>query len=679
MLGLLGKSATQKAIEAHLAQRDAALGYPLPDEASSSNGLVVQDSKSPYRNLNVGLAEHDLDILSSDIAGITSGIKAGRWTSTQVLCAFVRATRRAQLRTNCLTEVFIDKALQRASELDAHFAQTGELIGPLHGVPISLKDMFHYAGSKTTIGFSEWIAKPPEPITSTVASICEHLGALLYVKTNIPQTFMTFESTNPVFGSTINPYSPDHTSGGSSGGESAIIACDGSAAGLGTDIAGSLRIPSHHAGIYTIKPSPGRWSYVGLCDYGKGFESIEAVAGPMCRNAADVETLFVEVARQHVPKWLQGKRDKNDPAVLKDAADNDLAMAKFHMSDLSTVVLNEAWLNPLGVSEARGTPLRIGYVVGDGIHRTTPPCYRAILECVAALKTKYSDKRIELVEIDPKQLQTLEVLRIFLRLFTADGFRNLETYLGPDKLIAQMKMPVILSRIPRWLRGIIVFFVRYIIRDPIYAELAGSAGRLSAAEHADVLERRERFVDKWNHAMWEDLALDAFIAPTQPCPAVPHGGASHTSTMAGATVLYNIVKAPVAVLPVTRVDASRDSHKHKHFENASSEQRSAFDRWNSDRRMNETSKVCNFLLYSVAYDAKKMHGLPVGVQVVTRPYHDEKAIGIMRLIDDALPSPEKRGGGWRNRLDPQGRKIEGGAGKEAVGFGPGTLTKAMFL
>lgn len=678
MLSLLGKSATQRAIENHLAQRDIALGFALPDETPSSKTLVVQDSESPYNGLNVALAENDLEILSCDIAGITSGIRAGRWTSTQVLCAYVRATRRAQIRTNCLTEVFIDKALQRAVELDTHFAKTGELVGPLHGVPISLKDMFNYSGVKTTIGFSEWIAKPPEPVTASVASICNHLGALLYVKTNIPQTFMTFESTNPVFGRTINPYSPDHTSGGSSGGESAIIACDGSAAGLGTDIAGSLRIPSHHAGIYTIKPSPGRWSYTGMCDYGKGFESIQAVAGPMCRSAADVETLFVEVARQHVPKWLRNKRDKNDPAVLKEAVENDEAMARFRISDSSTVVLNEAWLNPLGMSEARGTPLRIGFVVGDGIHRTTPACYRAILECVAALRAKYSGQQIELIEINPSQLQTLEVMRIFLRLFTADGFRNLEAYLGPDKLIAQVQMPVRLSRIPQWLRGVIVFFIRYIIRDRIYAELAGSARRLTAAEHADVLERRERFVDRWNHTMWEDLALDAFIAPTQACPAVPHGGASHNSAMAGFTVLYNIVKAPVAVLPVLRVDVSHDSHQEKHYEHASPEQRAAFTKWAHDKRWKETSKVCNFLLYKTAYDAQKMHGLPVGVQVVTRPYHDEKAIGIMRLIDEALPLPEKRGGEWKNKIDPQGNRIPQEAAKSAVGFGPGTLTKALF-
>ncbi|KAJ1031988.1 hypothetical protein NDA13_002364 [Ustilago tritici] len=678
MLGLGGKSATQKVIDEHITERDAALGHALPDESSYKEPIIVQDSNHRYFGLQVGLQEHDLDILSSDIAGITSGIKAGRWTATQVLCAYVRATRRAQIRTNCLTEVFVDKALERTAELDAHFVKTAELVGPLHGVPISLKDTFHIPHVRTTIGFSTWLAKPLESTTATAASILQHLGAVHYVKTNVPQTMMTSESINPVFGRTLNPYSPDHTSGGSSGGESAIVACDGSVAGIGSDIAGSLRIPAHHAGIYTVKPSPGRWAYGGQCDFGKGFESIVPVIGPMCRTAADVETLYLEVVRQQLPKWLRTPRDKNDPKVLQEAVENDEEKAQFKTADETTVVLNEAWLNPIGMVEARGAPLRIGYVVGDGIYRTSPACYRAVQECVAALKTKYSDKKVELIEIEPSKLQTLELMRIFLRLLTADGYRTLLKDLGPDKLISQLQLPVKLSRISRWLRGVIVFFIRYIVRDPIYADLAASMAQLSAAEHAAALERRERFVDKWNHTMWHDLALDALIAPTQACPAVPHGGGNHNAAMAGSTVLYNIVRTPVAVLPVLRVDPAFDSQKEKEFEHATVEQKRAYDKWASERSWKSTSKVCNFLLDKTAYDAKKMAGLSVCVQVVTRPYHEEKAIGIMRLLDDALPSPDKRGAAWKNKLDAQGRAVLESQANESVGFGPGTLTKALF-
>lgn len=83
-------------------------------------------------------------------------------------------------------------------------------------------------------------------------------GGIPFVKTNIPQTLLSFECANPVWGVSSNPYSPNHTSGGSSGGEAAILAMDGAALGWGGDIGGSLRIPAHYCGIYSLKPGHGR-------------------------------------------------------------------------------------------------------------------------------------------------------------------------------------------------------------------------------------------------------------------------------------------------------------------------------------------------------------------------------------------------------------------------------------
>lgn len=88
-------------------------------------------------------------------------------------------------------------------------------------------------------------------------------GAILYVKTNLPQTMYAFECCNPLWGRTVHPYNDAYTSGGSSGGEAALIAMDGSPVGIGTDIGGSLRIPPAYCGIYSLKPANGRVSYHG--------------------------------------------------------------------------------------------------------------------------------------------------------------------------------------------------------------------------------------------------------------------------------------------------------------------------------------------------------------------------------------------------------------------------------
>jgi Asp-tRNA(Asn)/Glu-tRNA(Gln) amidotransferase A subunit family amidase len=100
-------------------------------------------------------------------------------------------------------------------------------------------------------------------------------GAIIYAKTNIPQTMFAFECSNPVWGRTTNPYNENYTCGGSSGGEAALLAMDGSAIGIGSDIGGSLRIPAAYCGIYSLKPGGGRVSYVGA----KGNLSLFRIAG----------------------------------------------------------------------------------------------------------------------------------------------------------------------------------------------------------------------------------------------------------------------------------------------------------------------------------------------------------------------------------------------------------------
>jgi len=109
------------------------------------------------------------------------------------------------------------------------------------------------------------------------------LGAIPVFKTNVPQTMFSFESSNPLWGRTTNPYNSGYTSGGSSGGEAAAVALDGSAFGIGSDIGGSLRIPPGYCGVYSLKPSAGRISRSGAASPDKGFEGIIDVVGPIGR------------------------------------------------------------------------------------------------------------------------------------------------------------------------------------------------------------------------------------------------------------------------------------------------------------------------------------------------------------------------------------------------------------
>ena len=145
-------------------------------------------------------------------------------------------------QTNCLSEVCFERGLQMARKLDEHMARTGTPVGPLHGLPISLKDNFNLAGLDSTVGFVSHIGDAAEH-DSTLAQLLADAGAVFYVKTNVPTAMMIAESVNNVFGRTVNPLNRRLTSGGSSGGESALIAFKGSPWGVGTDIGGSVSKP----------------------------------------------------------------------------------------------------------------------------------------------------------------------------------------------------------------------------------------------------------------------------------------------------------------------------------------------------------------------------------------------------------------------------------------------------
>jgi amidase len=140
-------------------------------------------------------------------------------------------------QVNCLSETLFERALATAKSRDAHLAATGQVVGPLHGLPISLKDNFNVKGRDSTVGFASHVGDSSK-IDSTLPQLLEAAGAIVYVKTNVPTAMMIAESVNHVFGRTLNPRNRKTTSGGSSGGESALLVLKGSPLGVGTDIGG---------------------------------------------------------------------------------------------------------------------------------------------------------------------------------------------------------------------------------------------------------------------------------------------------------------------------------------------------------------------------------------------------------------------------------------------------------
>jgi amidase len=184
-------------------------------------------------------------------------------------------------------EVEAERALEDAAAADRELA-AGSSRGPLHGVPFSIKDSIEQAGCRCTAGT---VGRRNAPLSTADATLVERLrnaGAIPIARTNLPDLLFAFESANLLFGRTNNPYDVTRTPGGSSGGEAALLAACGSALGLGSDAAGSVRLPAAFCGIAAIKPTSGRLPRTGHFPPAGGWLETVWQIGPMARRVEDL-------------------------------------------------------------------------------------------------------------------------------------------------------------------------------------------------------------------------------------------------------------------------------------------------------------------------------------------------------------------------------------------------------
>lgn len=188
---------------------------------------------------------------------------------------------------NAAVEILREAALREAEAVDARRA-SGEPLGALEGVPFSIKDSIEVAGTVCSAGtWGRRNALPSERDATLVAGL-RAAGAIPLARTNLPDLLFAFESDNLIYGRTNNPYDLARTSGGSSGGEAALIAACGSPFGLGSDAAGSVRVPAHFCGIASLKPTSGRLARTGHVPPAGGWLEMVWQIGPLARHVEDL-------------------------------------------------------------------------------------------------------------------------------------------------------------------------------------------------------------------------------------------------------------------------------------------------------------------------------------------------------------------------------------------------------
>ncbi|MES1257883.1 MAG: amidase [Acidobacteriota bacterium] len=218
-------------------------------------------------------------------------IREGQISSEELIAAHLARIDQVNPALNAAVEVLRAQAPGAARATDARRSR-GEALGPLEGVPFSVKDSIEVKGSGCSAGTLGYRNNPPAARDATLVRRLREAGAIPLARTNLPDLLFAFESDNLIHGRTSNPYDPARSSGGSSGGEAALIAACGSPFGLGSDAAGSVRLPAHYCGIAAIKPTSGRLPRTGHVPPAGGWIEMLWQIGPMARHVEDLWTVL---------------------------------------------------------------------------------------------------------------------------------------------------------------------------------------------------------------------------------------------------------------------------------------------------------------------------------------------------------------------------------------------------
>ncbi|XP_030906654.2 fatty-acid amide hydrolase 1 isoform X1 [Melopsittacus undulatus] len=417
------------------------------------------------------------------------------------LPAFPKALQMAT-ETNCITEY-----LQESETQVQKMKPVGKL-GLLYGVPVSLKDSIDCQGHDSTLGFIRNINKPVAE-DSVVVQVLRRQGAIPFVKTNVPQSLVSYDCNNLIFGQTFNPLLYTRSPGGSTGGEGALIGGGGSILGFGTDLGGSLRFPAAFCGICAFKPTGNRLSKKGVVSGIPGQKAVTAAVGPM---AKDVESLALSMRA----------------LLCEDMFSLD--------SSVPPIPFNEEVYSST-------QPLRIGYYETDFFTMPSPAMRRAIRE------TK------QLLEDAGHTLVPFELMNVDYAFFNfcvkgvfADGGASFLRKFKGELEESSLGM-LWLMKSPNWLKNVLSWITKPFMPrfSAVLASMRANTVDQVWSLHCEIEEFSQQFT-----AQWKKLNLDVMLCPMLG-PALGIGYPPKLSVAVSYTMLYNALDFPAGVVPVTMV------------------------------------------------------------------------------------------------------------------------------
>lgn len=327
------------------------------------------------------------------LSGTAQGqlIREGGLSSAELVDAHLERIEEVNPHLNAVVEVLAEQAREGARAADDRRAR-GTLLGPLDGVPFTIKDSIEVAGTSCSAGTLGFEHAAPSACDATLVARLRGAGAVPIARTNLPDLLFAFESDNLIHGRTNNPYDESRSSGGSSGGEAALIASCGSPFGLGSDAAGSVRLPAHFCGIAALKPTSGRLARTGHVPPSGGWIETLWQIGPMARHVEDLCTMMAILTGPDGRDHTVVPMPHGDPRIIKVAglriawfSDNGIAPPTAETAATVRCVaeaLGATECRPPRIAESYDHEMRlIGADGGDGLrhylrhigsHRTHP-------------------------------------------------------------------------------------------------------------------------------------------------------------------------------------------------------------------------------------------------------------------------------------------------------------------
>ncbi|KAM7162946.1 vitamin D3 hydroxylase-associated protein-like [Macrochelys suwanniensis] len=607
VLKWMGQRRMQKKMEEARAGRD--LGLRQMEKA-------VQQFKQQNPGIQAG------HILSLPLVELAEKLQEGSLSPESVLYTYMDKALEVTWEVNCLRH-FIPECEE---QLQAVRRQKER--GLLYGVPVSIKDHIGYKGHLSTCGFVQFLSRL-EQEDSVMVKVLKRQGAIPFVLTNVPQSLFNYDCSNSIFGQTVNPLNHKKSPGGSSGGEGALIARGGSVLGFGTDIGGSIRLPSSFCGLCGLKPTGNRLSLSGISGPIDGILSVTGAVGPMAR---DVDSLAL---------------------CMRSLLCDDM----FHLDPtVPPVPFNKEVYSS-------SVPLRIGYYDTDG-YFLLPPCMR---RAVHETKEMLQEAGHTLVPFAPPR-PDYAMNELFVKGLFADGGSTLLGLFAGDIVDPGLEPQVNCYRIPTLVKKMLALALRPLLESwhvisrgyresamncnicclpespgprrmecnyvngmecncvnphsahvtcgkwrPGLTKFTDTSEKLLWKQHAQVTAYRMEFI-----AAWRKLKLDVVLCPVLG-PAFTLGYPGKLFAAVSSTMLYNVLNFPAGVVPVTTVtEADEDELKHYtgHYG----------DPW--DRRLRQA--------------VEGAVGLPVAVQCVALPWQEELCLRFMKEVETLARARKRR-------------------------------------